>query len=720
MKKRYYLLGAFAILLASLLFFLSSIVKNWAVKNSDELLGRKMAISDLHFNYLKVAVRATEVAIYETNDVDSFISFRELYVDFSPWKLLNKEYSFSKISLDGLYANIVQNDTLFNFGDLVPTDDSTAVVEQEQDGTGIKFSIYNFSLTNGNVRYLDEQINNQLDIKNLNLELPLIAWNQNQSDVGAKFNIGEHGLVEVNAVVDNQQNNYLINLKTKDVSLQPITGYLKDYADLESLDGLLTSDIQITGNMEEVIDLTISGKGAIRDLSAKDGSSHEFITANEVRTTIKEISLKNFRFDFASAELDQPHLVLARDKEMTNLERVLLPYFMADSIAAAQIVLSEGPATEEPALTYAVDTIQINQGKVSFADNSLNRSFHLNVSDLNMTMFGFSESSDHIPVAFSAKLNDGSIQGKTVWSMMEPFNFEFDGQLKRLNLVNFSPYSEFYIASPVTQGWFNYDIQIKMTPKSLTNKNVIKVEELEFGKKTADETKLKVPLKLGLYIMKDPKDNISIDMPVSGSTADPQFKLGKIIWKAFANLMAKTALSPFKALAGLTGTDPEKLEYVHFTLAQDSLGQEQKSTLASLTTILSKKPDLDVIMSQRTDEEAEKAQLAIKLAKMDYLSANQQTPVLPENNDTAFLSFIRQQVPEIDSIGVEQSCLQFIAPNRVDDQFRELLERRNQFVREFFIEQGLPEESVHILTSDLKMLPLELRKPEYKVEVSMK
>jgi hypothetical protein len=74
----------------------------------------------------------------------------------------------------------------------------------------------------------------------------------------------------------------------------------------------------------------------------------------------------------------------------------------------------------------------------------------------------------------------------------------------------------------------------------------------------------------------------------------------------------------------------------------------------------------------------------------------------------------------MDSMGIERACLQLVTPAGVENEFKKLLARRNQLVRDFFLEQGLPEESVQVTTADFKTLPQELRRPEYKVEVLMK
>ena len=416
---------------------------------------------------------------------------------------------------------------------------------------------------------------------------------------------------------------------------------------------------------------------------------------------------------------------MIRDKDMTNLERLLLPYFQSDTIGSTSVETS----AEETPVTYSIDTIMIDNGLIYIADNTLNRPFTYELSDMDMTMTGLSESADKIPVVFSTSLNKkGKLSGKTIWSMTDPMNLELEAKVKRLDLVSFSPYSEFYIASPITQGWFNYDFSLNMAPTKLVNHNKVKVDELEFGKRTKDTTAVKAPVRLALYIMKDAKDVIAIDMPVEGNPSEPKFKLGKIIWKTFANLMIKTAASPFNALAGLAGTNPESLEKLPFDFAQDSLDNIQRENLSKLAEIIKKKQDLVITMTQTTDYEKEKARIAIQLTKAEYAASLTTGPnalQIPtaevKDDDPNLLTFIRKTVPEADSLGLENACIKRLDAVRIEARFQEILDQRNRAIAEFFTQkQGIPPESIQATTADLKNLPEELRVPQFKVEVSIK
>jgi hypothetical protein len=712
------------LILALFLFFLSDIAKNYLVKNSEKLIHRKIEIGELHINYAKVALQVKNFVMYEDNKTDQFLSFSEFYINLNPWTLLQNEYSASEIRLAEPKVQVIQNGESFNFDSLIPKD-STDVKKDSTKNEILKFTIRNIQLKNGQLKYVDVQKKNELDMKDLNLNLPLIAWNNEQSNMGVDFTLGEKGHVNVQATVDNIQKKYQIDLATENVDIQPVKSYMTDYFDVKSLEGALTSKLKIVGDMNEIINISISGNGSVSDFSVTDGRSDKIISAPKVSVSINDMNLKTFHFGFGKIQLDQPKMLVIRDKSAINIMQFFEPYFRNDSIAATQ---APKPDAGTP-VTYKIDTIRINNGLVSIADNTLNRPFKYDLNDLNMTMTGLTESANEIPVVFTTKLNNrGELTGKTVWSMQDFMSLQMDAKIKRMELISFSPYSEYYVASPIKQGWFNYDLGLKMTTKSLVNTNNVKIDELEFGKKTKDTTAMKVPVRLALYIMKDKNDQIKFDIPVSGNPSEPQFKLGKLIWKTFANLMVKTALSPFNALAGLAGANPESMDKLPFVFAQDSLDQKQRDDLTKLATILKKKPDLVVNFNQTTDPEKEKAQIAVELTKAEFTASQSTDPAAQKvktsdikNDDANLLAFIRKTIPAVDSLGIESACMKRIDGNRIESRFQEILSQRNKVLSEFLIQnQGIPAENIQVTTADFRTLPQELRIPQFKVEVSIK
>lgn len=716
MKKRYYILGGLLLLVFLVLFFLSTITRNYLVKHSEELIGRKLAMSELHFDYWNVAVDAENVVLYEKNAVDSFISFKSLQIDFSPWKLLHKEYSFSKISLIDPLVNVEQYQNGYNFSDLIPEEDTVKVANDENTAI-VKFSLYNISLSGGQVRLYDQTVDNRVKITNMDFHLPLIAWDNKKSNVGADFTIGDQGKVTVNAIVDNEAKNYEVDLTTSDLQINPVSNYLTDYFDVSSINGLLNSTIQIQGSLNDLMNVQITGFARLHNASVVDSQGETLLTVPEIRTRMKNIDMKHFAFDFSSIEIDEPSLMVTRGKEETNVEQFFAPLLEEDTTQVVQVTMQKG---DQVTTTYDIDTLKVNRGELRFADRTLHRPCLIRLSDMNVELQNLSDSSTYMPITFSTNINQsGQLSGKTVVNMQDPFDLYLDGKLKDVDLVSFSPYSEYYIASPFTQGWFNYAITVKMGNGKLKNDNDIHIKELEFGKKTSDKPYMKVPIRLGLYVMKDAHDNININMPVSGSTSDPKFKLGKLIWGAFLNVLSKAALSPFKAMSGLVGADPEKLELIRLDYLQDSLKADQINTLNSLTKIMKKKPDLLVSFIQRTNLQEETDLLRAKLVKEDYVAATGAT-ALPDDKDGAFVQYLSTKVAGADTLALPDVYRKLVDRTRVRTEFKNLLDERNQMILTYLEGQGIPAESIKVSTADLLNLPDELRTPEFKVEVELK
>ena len=60
----------------------------------------------------------------------------------------------------------------------------------------------------------DVQKDNLLEMVKLNLNIPLIAWDNEKSNMGVDFQMGEIGHVNVQGIVDVIKDNYQIDLNT--------------------------------------------------------------------------------------------------------------------------------------------------------------------------------------------------------------------------------------------------------------------------------------------------------------------------------------------------------------------------------------------------------------------------------------------------------------------------------------------------------------------------
>lgn len=700
------------------------------MKNSKDLIGRKVELSELHFNYLKMSVRLVDFTMYEVNDKDVFTGFEEVYVNFQPWRLIKNEYSFKEIRIKEPHAAIILEDGLFNFDDFIVSD-TTDVEEPDTTESDVRFEIRNFSLISGDFVYEDKDIESKTELGDFSLEIPHFAWDSKSSDAGIKFDIGENGEVIVDADIKQEADEFLLSLKANSIDISPYQNYLKDFLYVSDVSGELNTDLSIGGKMSAPENLVIKGGVAINELSAKDGDQNKLISLKELKTEIEVIDLEAEKYDIASVELDGLHLYAALNNDMSNIEKVIAP-LMPDDEGADSVDVAEAEnevdstITEESDMYYNVGSLLLKNSQISFDDNTLNRPFSYDIFDMNVEIGAINEVNDLIPVNFAMNMNNmGDIKGESGFSLKNPDVITFSALIDKLDLSSFSPYSEFYLASPVTKGALTYKASLMMQGDKLINKNNVLISELEFGKKTDDEPVAKVPMKLALYLIKDKDDNIEIDLPVKGNPSSPDFKLGKLIWQTFAKFLVKTAASPFQAMGKLIGTNPEALEFIPFENTVDSLSVNQKEQLDKLAEIYHKKPEFVYSFVQLSDFEVEKKELILQEAKKMWLKSLGKTDTTNEkdglaDDDPGFIAWMQLILNTSDSLGISLAD-EMINPERQALIFDEFLKRREAAVRNYLIMKGLkPDEDFTVNLGDFRNIAIENRKTGFSVEVSIK
>ncbi len=729
-KKRHYIIGGLSFVIFLALFFLSTIIKNYLVKNSEELVGRKLDLKELHINYFKVQITARDFTLFEENKKDTFVYFKELLINYDPWKMLSNEYAVSQIRLVNPYIFIKQNGAQFNFDDLIPPADTTLIEEktdtlQLAENENVKFSIRNIDLQKGEFHYYDQQIDNLLNFDDLNLNLPLIAWDSKSSEMGVQFSIGKNGRVKVDAEINQQKAEYNVNFGTSNIQLNAFTNYLKDYMNIDSFNGLLQTDIKIKGSIEQTDKILVSGTVAVDSFSMIDNNGASIFSAHQLFTKLDSIDLEKSRYIINNITVDKPEISAILNKDKSNWEYFFNPV-LSDTIETAQEDSTTTPVANPSSLFYRIDTVSVTNGLIAFTDNTLNRAFSYNIKNIDVNLNTITEQNDAIPVNWSMKFNnEGQFSGESHFSIQNPQNFFYDGAITNLDLHSFSPYTEYYLAYPIVSGLFNYDADIKMNPQKLANNNHLLVKQMEFGKRTKDSTASKLPVKLALYLIKDAQNNVEFELPVTGNPSEPGFKAGPVIWKTFSKFITKTATQPFSSLARLVGTQPEELEMVPFEYTQDSISDNQRKVLDKIAEILTKKEELIFSFRQEVVMKEEMEQLALKKVKSQYITEKPSLKITNwqkvQDKDEKFKLYLAKLLPDGTSLSVKEQCLKIVPKEELQLAFNDLYTKRNNLLKAYMFEtKACNPTSIKLLNVDFNNMPAELNNPEFRVEVSVK
>ena len=124
-----------------------------------------------------------------------------------------------------------------------------------------------------------------------------------------------------------------------------------------------------------------------------------------------------------------------------------------------------------------------------------------------------------------------------------------------------------------------------------------------------------LPVRLALALLKDPAGVILLDVPVEGRTDDPEFRLGRVIWRTVLNVLVKVATSPFSALASLVGGSQEDLSLVEFPPGEHLLDDAGRKRVELLARSLAQRPGLSLELEAVADPAADGA--AIRRAAVE-------------------------------------------------------------------------------------------------------
>jgi hypothetical protein len=262
--------------------------------------------------------------------------------------------------------------------------------------------------------------------------------------------------------------------------------------------------------------------------------------------------------------------------------------------------------------------VVITDGDYRFADRSIQPNVTMALNQFAGTVTGLSSSNPAKavvdlkgtvdgagPVAITGKL-DPPGPAKTI---------DLKVDLKNVDLLPLSPYSGKYAGYELARGKLLLDVKVLVEGKKVDMSNVITLSQFTFGRPVPSPDATKLPVRLGVALLKDLDGKIVIDVPVHGSTDDPDFHLSRVVLRVIVNLLTKAAVSPFSLLGAAFGGGGDELAYQEFAAGASALLPEGLKKLETMTKALQNRPALSVSLEGSFDPAADA--FALKRLKLD-------------------------------------------------------------------------------------------------------
>ena len=701
------IVGIIFILLLIVNFIAGPIAKSYINNHCKELCGRTVTVEKITTNLFVGKVKIMGLKMLELDDKEEFCSFDTLVVKINPFKLISNEVKLNEITLINPKAVIIQDGDAFNFDSLIDFYASDEEEEpEEEDSTNWIINLNDITLKGGEVDYRDVAIGSQFDMGNLQLEIPHIYFSGEDTDVGINLDFAEGGRLGLQVAYGMENGKYDLDIDLEDFSLAPVFPYLKESMNVSSFDGKLTSKISVKGSTEHIMNVVVNGDVEINDIVLKDMDENDVITANKIKVGIDKIDTEKNLFAFNEILIDGINTeYIIYDTLNDNIDKL----FIEDS-ADEEEDKAESSGGD---MNLTIKKFTLDNSSIVYTDNSLLEKFVLPITNINVNANNL-----NLVSQFDAKLkaqvgDKGELKGSFVGSLSNFDNMKLNVSLKNIKLKDMSPYCVHYTAYPITDGILSLSSISTITNNYLNSSNELNILNCTVEKKRKD-VKAEyghIPLKAGLYILSDRNKKISIDLPVSGNIDDPSFKIGKIIWKTFCNLMVKIAASPFDAFKKDGGEDNFRDMYMDITDRSLTVENYQQLNKLSeeLKDIIASKPDVKMSITQSLDKTTNLNQIALFKLKMDYfLEANDKTREDLTIEEYKAIQAIKDKDPKLVDYAKEKAnvrnttdaAMKLYSGSEIEGMYKMMNSMRERNMREYFVGQGIPADKITFLDID--------------------
>ena len=407
-----------------------------------------------------------------------------------------------------------------------------------------------------------------------------------------------------------------IDVDLSELSILPIQPYVAAQTDLLIDAGTLSTRGRLQYREDAQPRVQWAGDVSVANLKTRDRPLREdFINW-------RLLELRDIEYQDAPAVLDirevvatgaYLRLVLAADGS-SNIESVLRIDPEAQPTAAAMPAPAAVPAAAPapaPALRSSIGTVRIVDSSTNFADYAVQPNFAIAIQQLGGAITGLSSD----PAARARVDLEGrvdryapvTVTGEVNYLSAESYT-DLTAKFSNIELTTFNPYSGKFAGYSIDKGKLSIEASYRIENRQLEAGHHVVLNQLELGDKVDSPDAMSLPLKLAIALLKDRNGVIDLDLPVSGSLDDPEFRVGPIVWKMVVNLLTKIVTAPFALLGSLFGGG-EELALLDFAPGSAALDEAASGKLETLRKGLVERPGLNLDIPAIADPSLDRAAL---------------------------------------------------------------------------------------------------------------
>ena len=420
-------------------------------------------------------------------------------------------------------------------------------------------------------------------------------------------------------------------LQIESFPVHPLASYGADWFNFD----LKRADVGYLGALDMAwpkagMDMTLKGHLSLDNLQTLTRPSGATLL------DIKSLNLKGLDLGFKSGELAHlkvsetalndfyAHLDIDSTGHLNWQNLLKLP---PAKTAASQPLLESGP-------------LGLVNGRILFSDHYIRPNYSAKLSDVAGSLGAFSNQNRDAKTASLAELSlRGRVEGSAslevngrIHPLTQPVALNVAGKVRDLELPELSPYSQKYAGYGIERGKLSADVNYRIDERAQLNASQkIVLNQLRFGDRSTLPDAPNLPVKLAVALLADRNGVININLPVSGSLQDPDFKVGAIVWKLVVGLIGKAVFSPLSLIAGAFASE-ERLEQIDFKSGSALLDANHRKKLARVAQLLIDKPGVNLTVVGEANPDTEREALR-RMKLLDWVNAEKKPGTAQDGPD---------------------------------------------------------------------------------------
>ena len=431
------------------------------------------------------------------------------------------------------------------------------------------------------------------------------------------------------------------NLKTEvtGLALLPLSPYLEQFANARLTQGELTVGLTLAAEISAAgpLNATATGDVKVEKFGLVDSARQQELAG------VGDLEVKGIKLTMNPAlgvtvdevALSHPYArVIIRSDKSLNLATVV----KSDATPKNEVAVSLGDAPAKNDFPkIAINRVVISEGEFSFVDHSVRPNVQTAINQFGGTIIGLS-SANLAKAAVDLKATVDGAGPVAITGQLDPLGAKKFVDLKidvrNVDLQPVSPYSGKFAGYEIARGKLALDVKFLLDGKKLDSTEVITLNQFTFGAPTNSPDATKLPVRLGVALLKDTDGKIVIDVPVQGNMDDPEFRIGKVVLRVVVNLLTKAATSPFSLLGSMFGGGGDELAYQDFSPGAAELLPAEAKKLDTMVKALTNRPALNVSLDGSYDSAADtyalkQQKLEQTVRRMIWEQKHENTPIVP-------------------------------------------------------------------------------------------